>query len=127
MSDQPQLSVQDLDDLLRDVWARGRNDNWKTITIQPDGYHAPGDPDTDDVTLAVNDVVAWSVLRSSLLRGTEVPATGYPYMLGVVGNIEPWDESLNGMVYVTFLNGAGAWKEREQLRKMDNDLVEVVE
>lgn len=113
-----QITVEDLDDLLRDVWAKSRSDDWKTVTIHPDGYHKPGEPDTDDSSLAVGDLVAWSVLRSSLLKGATVPDAGYPYLLGIVQNIEPWDDSLAGMVYVRFSNGAGAWKERDQLRAM---------
>ena len=109
------LTIHDIDDLLRDMWAKKSGP--PTVTIYPDGYHEPGEPDVDDAPLTVGDLVAWSVLRSSLFRGKPLPER-IPYKLGIVQSIEPWDESLAGMVYVRFGNGAGAWKERDQLRKM---------
>ena len=114
------LSVWDLDDLLRDLWGKHDTNPLKTITIHPDGYHEAGEPDVDDVPLAEGDVVAWSVLRSSLFRDQPLPER-IPYLLGVVRQVESPDEDLAGMVAVRFTNGAGGWKERSQLRKMPED------
>lgn len=113
----PKITVEDLENALRELWSTVPSEQ-KTIMFYPDGYHEPGEPDTDDVPLAAGDLVAWSVLRSSLFKKNPIPER-IPYKLGIVQSVEPWDESLSGMVYVRFGNGWGAWKERDQLKKME--------
>jgi hypothetical protein len=121
MTEQQKLSIEDFEKLLKETWLKHASGPPRTVTIYPDGYYEPGEPDTDDGPLAVDDVVRWSPLRSSLFRQNPMPER-IPYILGIVENITPWDESLEGRVFVRlFFNGAGSWKEREQLRRLDED------
>lgn len=113
----PKITIEDLENALREVWAS--IPKRKTVMVYPDGYYEAGEADTDDVPLAVGNVVQWSLLRSSLFTLNELPDGRKPYKLGVVKNIEPWDEDLSDRVYVQF-NTGGGWMERNELKKSDS-------
>lgn len=103
--------------------ARQAADAPSTITIYPDGWSQPGDPDADDGEIAVGDVVRWMPLRSPSLRAAgKYGATKEPYFLGVVESVTPQDASLRGHVFVNMLrSGVGSWMECDHLRKVAGD------
>jgi hypothetical protein len=115
-ADKPPLSIHDLHDVLSTMWAE-IPETPPTITIWVDGVYEDGEPDNDDSPLVVGDYVQLSYARISLLaKGLNGRR---PWVLGKVEGTEPWDESLEGKVFVQLSNGRGAWWERDKFLKVE--------
>jgi hypothetical protein len=111
-ADKPPLSIEDLHKLWAEIPSTP-----STITIHVDGWYEDDEADNDDTSLAAGDLVQMSYARSSLLaKGLDGKR---PWIFGVVESIEPWDDSLEGTVFVRLGNGRAAWLKREMFLKVE--------
>lgn len=88
-----------------------------TLDVRFDGCFAPDESDQDDTPLAVGDRV-----RVSYAGILGIPASIRPFYYGTVQSVEPWDDDLAGMIFVSLDHAKhpehGAWMERERLSKI---------
>jgi hypothetical protein len=113
----PVGATMDIETLVRQVWAKHKAKP-HTITVRPDGFYADDEPDTDDgLPLAVGDVVRWNFTKKGLLEGTAHHFPARPYLLGIVERVGYGHPSREGKAFVHMSTGAGAWFDRDVLRK----------